>query len=172
MINTNEQNNSDVVVTVGLFGTCGTSTWREAFIAKYEQLGIDYFNPMVDNWTIDCAVTEAHHLATDDIIVFPVTGETSGFGSLAEIGFAVGQALSGNSYRSVVLYIAPTVDATFAESYPSEAKDSNRARALSIAHLSKVSNGNVHIAYSMEELLEISVELVHIHRALWSIRQH
>ena len=42
-----EQNNT---LCVGLFGTCDKSTWRDPFMAKYKELGINYFNPVVEDW--------------------------------------------------------------------------------------------------------------------------
>ena len=71
----------------GLFGTCGTTTWRQEFIDAYKDFAIDYFNPQVADWNPELAVLEAQHLVHDDIIVFPVTAQTYGTGSLAETGF-------------------------------------------------------------------------------------
>ena len=64
---------------IGLFGTCGNSTWRQdTFIPRYLELGmkdgVDFFNPQVDDWDDVMAQNEADHLATDGIIIFPVTG--------------------------------------------------------------------------------------------------
>ena len=36
---------------VFLGGTCNESTWRDRLI---EMLEIDYFNPVVDDWTEEC----------------------------------------------------------------------------------------------------------------------
>ena len=36
---------------VFLGGTCNESTWRDKLIAMLE---IDYFNPVVDDWTEEC----------------------------------------------------------------------------------------------------------------------
>lgn len=60
---------------IGLFGTCGKSKWRDSFVASYTELGINFYNPLVANWTPACAVEEAEHLASDEIILFPVTAE-------------------------------------------------------------------------------------------------
>jgi hypothetical protein len=30
---------------IGLFGTCGNSTWREDFIELYNNEGLEYYNP-------------------------------------------------------------------------------------------------------------------------------
>lgn len=40
---------------VGLFGTCGGSEWRKPFIEAFDEKGIDYFNPQIDDWEAACA---------------------------------------------------------------------------------------------------------------------
>lgn len=146
-------------ITVGLFGTCGNSQWRDAFIAKYEALGIPYFNPQVPNWTPELAEVEAWHLANDEILLFPVTAETYGTGSLAETGFSVASALAGNTRRFVVAYIAPTVTDALTQANPVAAKESLRARALVRAHLAKQPSPNVYVVDSLEQMLETSLSL-------------
>lgn len=59
--------------TIGLFGTCGGSKWRDQFMVKYDNLKINYFNPQVDDWNATFADIEADHLVNDEIILFPVT---------------------------------------------------------------------------------------------------
>lgn len=113
--------------TVGLFGTCGDSKWRDPVIAKLSALGIDTFNPVVPNWTPECAAVEAEHLATDRVLLFAITGETGGFGSLAETGWAALSALRNG--QIVVFYIQDTDDGP--------KSDANRARKLVKAHAAK-----------------------------------
>lgn len=79
---------SNLKDVVGLFGTCGTSLWRDPVMEELAVAGIEFFNPVVPDWTPECATIEADHLATDKVILFVVTGETEGFGSLAETGWA------------------------------------------------------------------------------------
>jgi hypothetical protein len=145
--------------TVGLFGTCGGSTWRAPFIARLDALDIPYFNPQVDNWTPELADIEAWHLANDRLILFPVTDETFGFGSLAETGFSVQSALALNANRFVLLYIAPEVDAALAAAQPEQADASRRARKLARAHLAKLANPNVFVATSLPDMLDKMLRL-------------
>ena len=38
-------------VSIGLFGTCDNSKWREKFMECYEESDVSYFNPDAgDNW--------------------------------------------------------------------------------------------------------------------------
>ena len=43
------------MVKVFLGGTCNNSTWRDTLIPL---LKIDYFNPVVDDWTPECQEQE------------------------------------------------------------------------------------------------------------------
>ena len=95
---------------VGLFGTCGGSRWRDPFMKRYGELGIQFFNPQVEDWKPEDAEAEADHLAEDAIILFPITGETYGTGSLAETGFSALQAIKLNRHRDFVVMIERELD--------------------------------------------------------------
>lgn len=144
---------------VGLFGTCGGSHWRDDFMAKYAELGIEFFNPQVDNWTPELADVEAWHLVNDELILFPITNETYAAGSLAETGYSVLSALRWNSQRFVVIYVDPSVSEALMQANPEAAKDSVRARKLVLAHLKQVDTPNVFVVNSLDEMLETSVHL-------------
>ena len=45
-------------IKVFLGGTCNESTWRDEIIPLLEEAGIDYFNPVVEDWTEDCIEIE------------------------------------------------------------------------------------------------------------------
>jgi len=87
-------------ITVGLFGTCDNSKWRESFIKKYEEMGIKYFNPDIEDWSErleasrrgECenpTVEENYYLNNAEVILFPVLAESLGSGSLGELGFSI-----------------------------------------------------------------------------------
>ena len=145
-------------ITVGLFGTCGGSQWRTPFIESYNKMGIESFNPQVDDWTPAFADIEADHLVNDDIILFPVTDESSGLGSLAETGFSMFQAVKTNENRFFVFYVAPQVNPEKVTD-PAIAKESNRARSLVRAHFRKNTNPNIFVCDSVEQMLEVSLKL-------------
>ena len=96
-------------ITIGLFGTCGSSKWREPFMKAYDEQGIKYFNPVKEDWKVEDAQIEAEHLANDEIICFPVTDETYAFGSLGEVGFSILQAIKLNQRREIIVMIDPDV---------------------------------------------------------------
>ncbi len=112
---------------VGLFGTAGESTWRDAVMARLETAGIVYFNPVVPEWTPAHAEIESKHLASDRVILLVITGESESYGSLAETGWA---ALSAAKNGQTVLLVI--------QDYPDGPRSTaNRARALVRAHAEK-----------------------------------
>lgn len=100
------------IITIGLFGTCGQSRWREPFIAEYKNRNINYYNPQVDNWSPENAIEEAKHLTEDEIILFPITNETYGLGSLSEVGFSILNVINLNKRRSFIVFIDDNVNET------------------------------------------------------------
>lgn len=156
-------------VTIGLFGTCGKSKWREPFIEKFNEREISYYNPQKDNWDPNDAVDEAYHLANDDIILFPVTGETYAFGSLAESGFSIIQALK-NTNRDIIIMIDMNVNMdeqlmSMNESITHEIqkKDSLRARKLVLEHIKKNKHPNVYLVENLENMLNLCLYLHSLH---------
>jgi|SRR3989339_675174 len=142
---------------VGLFGTCGGSRWREAFMKKYEEAGIEFFNPQVADWKPEDAVKEAEHLANDAIILFPITGETYGTGSLAETGFSVLNAIRLDNRRDFVIMIEQQLDDSLTDQVAR--KESLRARALVFQHLKKLRLSNLYVVSILEEMLAVSLTL-------------
>jgi hypothetical protein len=145
--------------SIGLFGTCGNSQWRDAFTQRYQELGIDFFNPNKADWSPDDALLEAEHLASDGIVVFAITGETTGTASLAEIGFAVIGAIKSYERRTVVVFIEKRVSAELLAANPGGGKDSNNARAIVLAHADRVKLPQLHVVEGLDALLSKSLEL-------------
>ena len=65
-------------------------------MSKYDELGIEYFNPMVDDWNPGMVPLEAEHLAEDEVILFPILGWSYAEGSLSEMGFGPLKAIRQN----------------------------------------------------------------------------
>ncbi len=135
-------------VIVGLFGTCGDSTWRLPIIAAFKILGIKFFNPHKKGWSPDDAKIEAKHLAEDDIILFPITSETYGQGSLSEVGLSLMSALKLNSSRYFNVHVSRDLDPELTDK--DRRKDSLTSRALVCEHLKQFDKQNkiTHITYS------------------------
>lgn len=144
-------------VCIGLFGTCGNSTWRDKFIEKYEQQGYNYYNPNKADWKPEYAVEEAEHLANDKIILFPVTKETYGTGSLSEVGFSVLNAIRLDDRRNFVVMIEQDLSPELND--PIAKKESLRARALVKEHLKKLRLDNLYVVESLEDMLSVSENL-------------
>lgn len=145
------------MLTVGLFGTCGKSRWRDPFIKRYREEGISFFNPQVDDWKPEDAQIEAEHLANDEIILFPITSETYATGSLAEVGFSILQAIRLDDRRDFVVMIEQKLNDDLDNEVAK--KESLRARALVLQHLKKLRLKNLYVVSSLEEMLEVSIQL-------------
>ena len=66
---------------VFLGGTCNESNWRNRLILM---LSVDYFNPVVDDWTPDCMAEEIKQRKTCDIVLYVITPKMTGVYAIAE----------------------------------------------------------------------------------------
>lgn len=67
---------------VFLGGTCNNSTWRDELTPK---LLVDWFNPVVDDWTEECYQEELKQREECDICLYTITPEMLGVYSIAEV---------------------------------------------------------------------------------------
>jgi hypothetical protein len=68
---------------VFLGGTCNESTWRDELIPK---LKIDYFNPVVDDWTPECQAEEERQKSEEcNVHLYVITPKQTGVFSSAEM---------------------------------------------------------------------------------------
>ena len=67
---------------VFLGGTCGGDTWRDELI---KMLNIEYFNPVVENWTPTCQAEEIVQRETCDYCLYVITAKMTGVYSIAEV---------------------------------------------------------------------------------------
>ena len=67
---------------VFLGGTCNESTWRNRIISM---LQIEYFNPVVDDWTPDCMAEEIKQRNNCDFVLYTITPKMTGVYSIAEV---------------------------------------------------------------------------------------
>lgn len=165
-------------LTVGMFGTCGKTTFRQdMFIPKFDEIGVKYFNPQVEDWDPSLAQIEAHHLANDEIVLFPITSATYGLGSLSEVGFSFVQAIKLNKDRDFVLLIDQHVDPELfiddVEKKTSRdmAVESVKLRALVYNHVKKMRMNNVYLVNTLDEMLKLTVSLYTIKGMLMPLRE-
>ena len=67
---------------VFLGGTCNESTWRNRLILMLE---VEYFNPVVSDWTPDCMKEELRQRELCDFCLYVVTPKMTGVYSIAEV---------------------------------------------------------------------------------------
>ncbi len=66
---------------VFLGGTCNGSKWRDKLIPL---LKIDYFNPVVENWTEECRLEELRQRKECDIRLYVITPKMKSVYAIAE----------------------------------------------------------------------------------------
>lgn len=150
---------------VGLFGTCGSSTWRTQFVEAFQAKNIAFFNPQLPEgvWTADRAdefvQVENQNLKSNEIVLFPVTNETTGQGSLAEIGFSVLDTMRNLNDRFLIVLI--DTDCIDPKATESQIEESKRSRKLvrSKVELEVRSNPKVFLVESLDEMQALSLEL-------------
>lgn len=67
---------------VFLGGTVNGSTWREHLMPL---LKVDYFNPVVEDWTPECMAEEVHQRAISDYCLYVLTPKMKGVYAIAEV---------------------------------------------------------------------------------------
>lgn len=65
-----------------LGGTCNNSKWRNDLIKMLE---IEYFNPVVEDWTPECMAEEIKQREICDLVLYVITSEMTGVYSIAEV---------------------------------------------------------------------------------------
>ena len=73
---------SKIMKKVFLGGTCNESAWRDELIGMLE---IDYFNPVVDDWTEECYQEELRQREICDYCLYVITPRMTGVYSIAEV---------------------------------------------------------------------------------------
>ena len=69
-----------------LGGTCAETTWRDELIPLLDKQGVEYFNPVVKDWTPECqAIEEDEKNNKCNIHLYVITPEMQGVYSIAEI---------------------------------------------------------------------------------------
>ena len=67
---------------VFLGGTCNNSNWRDDLIPRIE---IEYFNPVVEDWTPECQEREIFERKNCDYCLYVITPKMIGVYSIAEV---------------------------------------------------------------------------------------
>lgn len=70
---------------VFLGGTCNESTWRNQMMVHLSDEGMEYFNPVVDDWNDDAQANELRERETCDLCLYTITPKMTGTYSIAEV---------------------------------------------------------------------------------------
>jgi len=158
--------------TVGLFGTCDQSTWREDFaIDRLDAEGVEWYNPNVTDYdwsdpekNAALVDEENRNLVEDSVILFPVLSESLGQGSLGEVGFSILSVLDhiadGKEQALIVLIDDECTDE---RKTAEQRKDSNRSRNLVKSKLVQWIEShpvsNVYLVNDLDEMVTLAISL-------------
>jgi hypothetical protein len=96
-------NQSKKMNKVFLGGTCAETTWRKDLINKLNKDNIDFFNPVVDDWTEEAQKKENHEKEFEcNIHFYCITKEMMGVFSIAEVVDSV-----HNKFKKTILQVLP-----------------------------------------------------------------
>jgi len=70
---------------VFLGGTCNESTWRNRMVIYLHEEGVEWFNPVVPDWTEACMTQEIKERETCDFVLYTITPKMTGVYSIAEV---------------------------------------------------------------------------------------
>lgn len=70
---------------VFLGGTCNESTWRDELMPLLTAANIDFFNPVVSDWTPEAQARERDERVNCDFVLYVITPEMTGVYSIAEV---------------------------------------------------------------------------------------
>jgi hypothetical protein len=70
---------------VFLGGTCNESTWRDEMMDYLYAWGVEYFNPVVDDWNDEAYKNELREREICDYCLYTITPKMTGVYSIAEV---------------------------------------------------------------------------------------
>lgn len=73
------------MMKVFLGGTVNGSTWRDKLIPLLNKDSVDYFNPVVEEWTEECKARERIERTRCDVNLYVLTPLMAGVYSIAEV---------------------------------------------------------------------------------------
>ena len=90
-----------------LGGTCAETTWRDELIEGLKQYDVEWFNPVVKDWTPECqAIEEDEKNNKCNVHLYVITPEMIGVYSIAEIVNSCWQAqLYGTKVDKVAFFV-------------------------------------------------------------------
>ncbi len=148
---------------VGLFGTCGGSHWREdVAIPILEKAGVNFFNPVVDDWNEEAMKNEARHAASDQVVMVVITGETTAVASMAESGWIALQGYIRGQKLIVVLQDMPESDLPTKDEKGGQFRP-NKTRNLLRQHIASLPtqlSGTVFLFDDIELATKMAIEIV------------
>ena len=73
------------MIKVFLGGTCNDSNWRDVIMPMLLKRGIEYFNPVVDDWNDECQAEEERQKKICSFHLYVITPKMTGTFAIAEV---------------------------------------------------------------------------------------
>ena len=89
---------------VFLGGTCNESLWRNKMMVYLYDAGLEYFNPVVDDWTPGCMEEELRQREICDWCLYTIYGQWKSLNAVARLVKQNGAA-SFDNLKAAALYI-------------------------------------------------------------------
>lgn len=102
-----------------LGGTCADTTWRDELIEGLKQYDVEWFNPVVKDWTPECqAIEEDEKNNKCNVHLYVITPEMIGVYSIAEIINSCWQAqVYGTKVDKVAFFVLGDWDVKQSKSF-------------------------------------------------------
>lgn len=132
-----------------LGGTCNNSTWRETLIPL---LKVDFYNPVVPNWTPECQAEEIKQRGTADFVLYVITPLMTGVYSIAEV-------VDDSNKRPAKTIFCILIEDDAGKSFDKvQIKSLNAVKAMVLNNGGKVFDSLSEIANFVNSRLEASIE--------------
>jgi hypothetical protein len=140
---------------VFLGGTCNDSPWRDEIIPMLEAEEIEYFNPVVPDWTPEHQAEEVRQRELCDFCLYTITPRMTG-------SYAIAEAVDDSNKRpkrTILCVLARDGDMVFT---PGQLRSLNAVAAM-------VRRNGGHACETLEECVEV-VSIEQMHEALMSMK--
>lgn len=139
---------------VFLGGTCNDSTWRSVLIKSLDKFKIEYFNPVIDDWTPECQEIERQEKEKCDVELYVITPLMTGVFSIAEAVNASHKKVIGFSNKSNTIFCV--LDSDLGKTF-----DDSQLRSFNAVGEMIVKNGGVYLKSLNDVVIELCRMNIH-----------
>lgn len=132
-----------------LGGTCNESTWRDELIPLLKENNIEYFNPVVSDWTEECYQEELRQRRICNKVLYVITPRMSGVYSIAEV------ADDSNKQPENTIFCVLESDLNIEKDYKIEFNKSQLKSLSRVINMVNLNGGKAKMIKSINEIIEM-----------------